>query len=337
MNALNPDFVVVTGDLIDGMHKYKNNEFAPLSGLNVPSFFVLGNHEQFISLGEVYELLSKTDLKIMRNRALVQNGIQIVGIDDTSSREEFRRRLAGITIDHNRFSLLLYHRPNGFDAAADAGIDLMLSGHTHGGQIFPLNILLAVVDGPVRGLHRKKDTHLYVSTGAGWWGAPMRLGSRNELVVIDLIPKKVEEKIEEKETEDLERKEEHMEAVLNEKPGGRGKSQYKGKGRKGGKEKHREKIKKALFVNKDVDDAQIVSLRRGKRALRESKHEHILFSVDRLVEDIEMKQKLGRRKRKKPAKPAKKATGKTKKAGKKQGGVKKQAPKRTKIKNKRRM
>ncbi len=286
VNALNPDFVVFTGDLIDGLHKYRKGEFDSLKGLNAPTFFVLGNHEQFIDIDEVYELLANTDLKIMRNRFLIYEGIQIIGIDDTDSKDEFKNKLDKIAVDHNRFSLLLYHRPNGFKAASDAGIDLMLSGHTHGGQIFPLNLILSLFDGPVRGIHKKKETLLYVSTGAGWWGAPMRLGSRNELVVIDLIPKKIEDRIEKTENYELQKKKESVEEInttLNDILR---------------VENRRAKIKKAIFVNKSVDDAEIVSLRRGKRALKQSKHEHILFSVDRLIEDTEMKSKLNKKQNK---------------------------------------
>jgi uncharacterized protein len=283
VNELNPDFIAFTGDLIDGFHKYKKNEFDSLKGLNAPTFFVLGNHEQFLEMDEVYELLAKTDLKIMRDRFLIYDGIQIIGIDDTECKEEFVRKLNKIAVDHNRFSLLLYHRPNGFKAAADAGIDLMLSGHTHGGQIFPLNILLSIIDGPVRGLHKLKETYLYVSTGAGWWGAPMRLGSRNEIVVLDLIPKKIEEELEETENLELERKKE----LVNESAGV--KISFEDIPIK---ETRRSKLKKAIFVNKSVDNAEIVSLRRGKTALKQSKHEHILFSVDRLVEDDKIKARL---------------------------------------------
>jgi predicted MPP superfamily phosphohydrolase len=189
VNEIRPDFVVLTGDLLDGVHHYEGDEFNCLRKINCPIFFVLGNHEQFLDMNKVYLLLEKTNMTFLRNRTIVHEGIQIVGIDDTKDKGLFLRNLDKIIIDNNRFTLLLYHRPNVFKEVAKRDIDLMLAGHTHGGQMFPLNLLMAIFDGPVEGLHKDNNSILYVSNGTGWWGPPMRLGSRNEITVINLVSK----------------------------------------------------------------------------------------------------------------------------------------------------
>lgn len=251
VNELDPDFVVITGDLIDGMHHYKDDEFLCLNNVHAPMFFVLGNHEQFIDISRVYDLLERTHIKFLRNVAIVHEGIQIIGVDDTSSKEVFLRNLKSVAIDTNKFTMLLYHRPNMFNEVAKEDVDLMLSGHTHAGQLFPINLLLAINDGPVRGLHKKNNTVLYVSNGTGWWGPPMRLGSRNEITVIELIPKYID----------------HPDYPLLE-----------------NKHQFSEEKKNSVFKNKHlIENAEIISLKRGNQALVEDKHEKILFDVEKLL------------------------------------------------------
>jgi hypothetical protein len=150
VNEINPDFVVLTGDLLDGVHHYKGDEFNCLRKIGCPVFFVLGNHEQFLDMDVVYSLLEKTNMIFLRNRSLIHEGIQIIGIDDTANKNVFLRNFKKIVIDNNKFTLLLYHRPSVFKDVAGKDVDLMLSGHTHGGQLFPLNILMSLIDGPVR-------------------------------------------------------------------------------------------------------------------------------------------------------------------------------------------
>jgi uncharacterized protein len=186
VNDINPDFVVLTGDLLDGVHYYAGNEFECLSNIKCPVFFVLGNHEQFLDMDKVDSLLKNTNMSILRNKSVIHEGIQIIGIDDTPSKAKFVEAFNNIKIDVGRFTLLLYHRPNVYKEVAKSDVDLMLSGHTHGGQLFPINLIMYLIDGPVKGIHKQKDLITYISTGTGWWGPPMRLGSRNEITIIEL-------------------------------------------------------------------------------------------------------------------------------------------------------
>lgn len=236
VNKINPDFVVLTGDLLDGVHHYRGAEFNCLTKINCPVFFVLGNHEQFLEMNQVYSLLEKTNMTFLRNRSLIHEGIQIIGIDDTANKRIFLNNFKKIVVDNNKFTLLLYHRPSVFNEVSKSDVDLMLSGHTHGGQLFPLNILMSIIDGPVEGIHKKNDSILYVSNGTGWWGPPMRLGSRNEITIINLVPKQID-----------------IANIPHETP-----------------KENELNLEKVLFEPSVINKAEIVSLKRGSKSIRKS-------------------------------------------------------------------
>lgn len=184
-NRLEPDIVLITGDLIDGPHKYENGEFNELNNIKAPIYYTIGNHEYHAGLDKVYELLKETKIKILRNESVSVQGIQIIGIDDSEDRHQVNKQLKKISIDKSKFVILMYHRPTGFKSASK-DIDLMLTGHTHAGQIYPFNLITKIFVRPVKGLHKHNSAYLYVNPGTGWWGPPMRLGSRNEITVINL-------------------------------------------------------------------------------------------------------------------------------------------------------
>lgn len=292
VNELNPDFVVITGDLIDGVHPYRGNEFECISQINAPVFFTLGNHEQFIEISSVNSLLQNKKMTFLRNESIVHEGIQIIGIDDYTNKKEFIDSLSSINIHNDKFSILLYHRPGVWKEAVKRDIDLMLSGHTHGGQIFPLNIIMGILDGPVRGLHRKNNTVLYVSNGTGWWGPPMRLGSRNEITIIELISLHKEpenENLEETSRKDVPLKNELSE-LLDDKKEKTEKEKHKEKEGKSPKIISRKeniilrkgkKIKAEIFKKEDKikkkNKAKVISLKRGKSAFKESKKEDFIL------------------------------------------------------------
>lgn len=188
-NALNPDLVVITGDLLDADCQLKPGSLAPLNELTAPSYWISGNHERYIGLSKVMAALKQTPVIPLRDKALYTKGIQLIGIDDSEDHTRVQQVLPGLHVDPDKFTILLYHRPDGFDAAAKAGIDLMLTGHTHNGQIWPFNYVVETRFKYVRGLHRIDGMMLWVTTGSGTWGPPMRLGSRNQITLIQLQKK----------------------------------------------------------------------------------------------------------------------------------------------------
>ena len=186
INAQHPDIVLITGDFLDS-GRVGPNDIAALKDLQAPVYLSIGNHERYAGLDRAVPLLEGAGVIVLRNRSVSLDGLQLIGIDDAEDKDQVRRELANIELEPACFKVLLYHRPLGWDAAVDSGIDLMLCGHTHNGQIFPFNWLVRQQFRIIRGLHSRGNCRLYVSPGTGTWGPAMRLGSRNEITCIDLI------------------------------------------------------------------------------------------------------------------------------------------------------
>lgn len=185
-NSLNPDLILITGDLMDPQGDLTSDSLTPLNKLTAPTYFVTGNHERYVGLDKMASMLNVTPVIPLRNEVIVFEGIQLVGIDDSDDRDQVPRYLATLKLNPDMFTILLYHQPEGFNVAAAAGVNLMLSGHTHSGQIWPLNWVVRSRFRYLKGLHRIGDMNLYVSPGSGTWGPPMRLGSRNQITMIRL-------------------------------------------------------------------------------------------------------------------------------------------------------
>ena len=185
-NELNPDMVMITGDLADGPYEYTSETFAPLNKLKAPVFFTTGNHEYYAGLEEILTLVDQTKVKILRNEMVNVENVQIVGIDD-SRRDVFEEIMATLRIDPNKFTILMHHRPVGVEIANRYGVNLMLSGHTHGGQFFPFILFAKIIWRRVRGVYKYKNTYLNTSTGIGTWGPPIRLGTNSEIVLIRIV------------------------------------------------------------------------------------------------------------------------------------------------------
>ena len=188
-NKIGPDVVVITGDLIDNVNKRTLKLLSMFDEIDAPIFFTTGNHEKYAGLEKVMETLESTRIRPLRNQKIDHAGIQIIGIDDSEQRNIVAQVLGQIEVDPDKLSLLLYHRPLGLEAASEKGIDLMLSGHTHRGQIFPFHGVVKLFFNRFFGVYRSGNTTLNVTSGTGYWGPPMRLGSKCEIVVLKLTNK----------------------------------------------------------------------------------------------------------------------------------------------------
>lgn len=189
-NALAPDVVLITGDLLDSHRPLTREAVAPLNDLVAPAFLVAGNHEGYFGIEKAADLISTTGVRFLRNEVVDFQEVQIIGIDDSYDRDHLAKMIPKMAIDAAKFSILMYHRPIGLEAADRAGIELMLAGHTHFGQIFPFNYFVGLRHRYMTGLHRQGGCTLFVSTGTGTWGPRMRLGSDNQIVLINLSPAK---------------------------------------------------------------------------------------------------------------------------------------------------
>jgi predicted MPP superfamily phosphohydrolase len=199
VNALNPDVVAITGDLVDGSVEKLRQQVAPLGDLKAAHgvFFVTGNHEYYSGADEWIAELTRLGVRVLRNeRVTVSRGaasIDIAGIDDHHSASfpghgpDLPRALAGRPAD--RPVVLLAHQPIAVHQAAEHKVDLQLSGHTHGGQIWPWGLFVRLQQPYIAGVHREGDTTLYVSCGTGYWGPPMRLGAPAEITALTLSAK----------------------------------------------------------------------------------------------------------------------------------------------------
>ncbi len=187
--SLKPDVVVITGDLIDEVSKPNPEMLTPLEKINVPMFFVTGNHDKGIE--DVLKALPKFKIKTLSNsRADCKNGISISGIDYFVLHKDSAKAISKLHIDRKKYNILLNHTPSGVNEMVEKGFDLQLSGHTHKGQIFPFNFFVRLFFKHLSGLHKIEETHLYVSQGAGTGGPPMRLGTRSEITLFALSNKK---------------------------------------------------------------------------------------------------------------------------------------------------
>jgi uncharacterized protein len=197
VNALEPDAIAITGDLVDGSVAELREHVAPLAKLRAKDgvFFVTGNHEYYSGAGEWIAHLGTLGIRVLRNervRVGGEAGIDLAGIDDASSRgyagghgPDLDKALAGR--DEARPVVLLAHQPKAIHRADALGVDLQLSGHTHGGQLFPWNFLVKLQQPFVAGLHKLTRAQIYVSCGTGYWGPPMRLGAPAEITEIELV------------------------------------------------------------------------------------------------------------------------------------------------------
>ena len=190
-NGLAPDLVAVTGDVADGLVPELREHVEPLAGLVAPhgTFFVTGNHEYFWDVRGWTRELARLGVDVLQNehRLLVHgNGrLLLAGVTDLSAASDPVQALAGAP--HSDVRVLLAHQPKSAYAARDAGFDLQLSGHTHGGQFFPFNLLVRLFQPFVVGLHRLERMWLYVSRGTGYWGPPLRLLAPSEITLIELV------------------------------------------------------------------------------------------------------------------------------------------------------
>lgn len=187
INGHKPDLVLITGDLVD-LDGVGYDELRALRQLTCPCFMSTGNHEFDIDTAATLSAIESNGVSVLRDDAVTLGDLHILGIDDRKRGLQIAPVLQSLPRDSTRYEILLYHRPDGWEAAKAAGIDLTLAGHTHHGQIWPFNYVVKLAYAQLSGCYRQGDQHLYVSTGTGTWGPAMRLGSQCEMTIIDLAP-----------------------------------------------------------------------------------------------------------------------------------------------------
>ncbi|MDJ0464079.1 metallophosphoesterase [Streptomyces sp. H27-C3] len=194
INATQPDLVAVVGDLVDGSVADLGSAAEPLAGLKSRhgTYFVTGNHEYFSGAGEWVDHVRELGMRPLENDRVEIAGFDLAGVNDIAGESEgqgpdFVRALGDR--DRSRASVLLAHQPVVIHDAVRYDVGLQLSGHTHGGQLWPGPLIAAQANPTLAGLERYGDTQLYVSRGAGAWGPPVRVGADSDITVVELASK----------------------------------------------------------------------------------------------------------------------------------------------------
>jgi uncharacterized protein len=188
--GLLPDIVFIPGDLFDGSKADLDKLAAPFKELAAPFgiYFSTGNHEEFGGTEHYLEAVTRAGMRVLHNEKVTVDGLHIAGVPfgDSSSPIRLHAALDGMRLSPNEASILLSHMPSRLPIVERAGVSLQVSGHTHGGQIFPFTLPTRRVFGKFTyGLQRFGSLHVYTSSGAGSWGPPMRVGTHPEIVLLE--------------------------------------------------------------------------------------------------------------------------------------------------------
>ena len=198
LTNVKPDLIVIGGDLYDTKPKNIAHLDKLISSIPriAPTYAVTGNHEFINGVDECVAAMEGLGIMVLRNKMVVDKGtgLQLLGVDDSSGQsafapEEYELSDIAADLDLKRPSVFLNHAPLDFKKATSLGIGLELSGHTHGGQLWPIGYVTKLIykDGD-RGLHRRGNSYLYISKGGGTWGPPLRVGASPEMSIMKLIP-----------------------------------------------------------------------------------------------------------------------------------------------------
>jgi hypothetical protein len=196
VNILNPDVVVITGDLVDTKLEYAKPALNELKNINSKygTYFIVGNHEYFHGVKPIIDYVNTLNIKTLENENVYigekNKGFYLCGVYDRfgnrygSFQPDIKKALENT---QNEPTILLAHQPKFVEEIDTKDIDLILCGHTHGGQIFPFNFLVKLQQPYVKGLNQHSDsTQVYVNKGTGFWGPPMRLGASSEITILKL-------------------------------------------------------------------------------------------------------------------------------------------------------
>ncbi|MDW8807195.1 metallophosphoesterase [Streptomyces scabiei] len=194
INSTQPDLIAVVGDLVDGDVADLGPAAAPLAGLKARhgSYFVTGNHEYISGAGQWVEEVRRLGLTPLENARRELPYLDLAGVNDIAGEDEgqgpdFAKALGDR--DTSRAVVLMAHQPVQIHDAVDHGVDLQLSGHTHGGQLWPMTYVAQAANPTLAGLERYGDTQLYVTRGAGAWGPPVRVGAPSDITLVQLASK----------------------------------------------------------------------------------------------------------------------------------------------------
>ena len=184
INQQNPSFVLIGGDLIDSS-SFKIQDLDEIKKIKAPIYFVTGNHEYYVEDSQKHLNDFKIqNIKVLDNQSVREEQINIIGISDNQKKDN-KINIFEQLYDSDYFNLLLVHQPSIWNSLKEKA-NLTLSGHTHNGQIFPFNLIVKIQFPQIYGVYYHEKNYLYVSSGAATWGPKIRIGSKNEILNIEL-------------------------------------------------------------------------------------------------------------------------------------------------------
>lgn len=191
INGLNADIILIAGDLFDrnlkSVERQGMTDVLRTLEAKYGVYGILGNHEYIGNVKKAVELIEKAGIKLLRDSYFeIEGGICVIGRDDFTNKN--RKTINQILENSNNElpTILLDHQPVNLSEAVESKIDLQISGHTHNGQIYPINHIVSLIYKLGYGYKRIGNTHFYVSSGLGIWGAPIRIGTQSEIVCFDV-------------------------------------------------------------------------------------------------------------------------------------------------------
>lgn len=199
VNEAQPEVIFFTGDFLESWFNCSEEAIEPIRSLKAPVFYVDGNHETYVDAGHIKSLCRAAGMRVLENEVVEYDGLQIVGLDymvaDQGARDDMHAALGSETIQSVMARLklsdalptiVLHHSPVGAKYMEEAGADLFLAGHTHGGQFFPLTLINDRLFEYNRGLYHRDSLSVYVSSGSGTFGLPLRIGTDSEITLLHL-------------------------------------------------------------------------------------------------------------------------------------------------------
>ena len=191
INAEKADLILIAGDMIDGNVRplLAQGTAKELRRLNAPAIACVGNHEYITGIDKSLDLLGQTGINVLRDSTVTVDGVTIVCRDDRSNRRRKSVKQLMQGVEGDNYVIMLDHQPYQLEEAEANGVDLQLSGHTHRGQVWPLNWVTKKMYECDYGQYRRGNTDYYVSSGMGIWGGKFRIGTDSEYAVITVTPK----------------------------------------------------------------------------------------------------------------------------------------------------
>ena len=193
VNSHKPNVVVISGDLLD-LSRVNAAELQALGDIEAETYMCIGNHERYVDIEKALSAIRSHGVKVLNDEMVLTRGIQVIAIDDADKPDHMDEIISNLDISGDRFSVMLYHRPDGWEYVKKHKLPLMLAGHTHNGQVWPFNWLVKRRYPEIAGLYQQDidqntKSQLYVSSGTGTWGPTMRLGTKCEVTVFNLSGK----------------------------------------------------------------------------------------------------------------------------------------------------